>query len=59
MKQETNQTTTGSQTAKEREAVRQLSRGALFFVIALIILIAVILYLIYKSAEMEIIPSFL
>ena len=46
MKQETNQTTTGSQTAKEREAVRQLSRGALFFVIALIILIAVILYLV-------------
>jgi len=44
MKQETNQATIGSQTAKEREAVRQLSRGALFLVIALIILIAVILY---------------
>jgi hypothetical protein len=43
MKQKTSQTTTGSQTAKEREAVRQLSRGALFFVIALIILVAVIL----------------
>ena len=46
MKQETNQTTIGSQTAKECEAVRQLSRGALFFVIALIILVAVILYLV-------------
>jgi len=46
MKQETNQATTGSQTAKEREAVRQLFRGALFFVIALIILVAVILYLV-------------
>jgi hypothetical protein len=44
MKQETNQTTTGSQTAKEREAVRQLFKGAFFLVIALIILIAVILY---------------
>jgi flagellar biogenesis protein FliO len=45
MNQETNQTTTGSQTAKEREAIRQLFKGGLFFVIALIILIAVILYL--------------
>jgi len=44
MKQETNQTTTGSQTAKEREAVRQLFKGALFFVFALIIIVAVILY---------------
>jgi len=46
MKQKTNQTTTGSQTAKEREAVRQLFRGALFFFIALIILLVVMLYLV-------------
>ena len=44
MKQETNQTTIGSQTAKECEAVRQLFKGGLYFVIALIILVAVILY---------------
>ena len=34
----------GSQTAKERETVRQLSCGCLYFTITLIILIAVILY---------------
>lgn len=46
MKQETNQATTGSQTAKEHEAVRQLFKGGLYFAIALIILVAVILYLV-------------
>lgn len=44
MNQETNQTTTGSQTAKELEAVRQLFKGGLYFAIAFIILVAIILY---------------
>ena len=34
----------GSQSAKERETVRQLSRSCLYIAITLIILIAVILY---------------
>ena len=42
MKQD--KTNIGSQTAKERETVRQLSHGCLYVVITLIILIAVILY---------------
>ena len=42
MKQD--KTNIGSQTSKEREAVRQLSRGCLYLAITLIILIAVILY---------------
>jgi hypothetical protein len=45
MKQETNQTTTGSQTAKEREAVRQLFRGWLFFAIHLVIFALILFFL--------------
>jgi len=42
MKQD--KTNIGSQTAKEHQAVRQLSHGCLYLAITLIILIAVILY---------------
>ena len=44
MKQQDNKTNIGSQTAKECETVRQLSRGCLYVTITLIILIFVILY---------------
>lgn len=44
MKQD--KTNIGSQTAKEREALKQLFRGGLFLTIVLVILIAVILYLV-------------
>lgn len=37
-------TNIGSQTAKEREVLRQLCQGGLYIVIVLVILIAVILY---------------
>lgn len=43
MKQD--KTNIGSQTAKEREALKQLFRGGLYLIIMLVILIAIILYL--------------
>ena len=46
MKQENTEANIGIQTAKEREAVRQLSHGCIYIVITLIILIAVILYIV-------------
>lgn len=46
MKQEITQTNIGSQAAKEREAIRQLSRGCLYLTLFLIILTALILYLV-------------
>ena len=42
MKQE--KTNIGSQTAKERETIRQLWQGGLYLTIAFVILIAIILY---------------
>ena len=42
MKQD--KTNIGSQTAKERETVRQLFQGSLYLTIAPVILVAVILY---------------
>ena len=47
MKQEIDKTSIGSQTAKERETVKQLFQGGLYFAIVLVILIAVILYLMF------------
>ena len=44
----------GSQSAKERETVRQLSRSCLYIAITLIILIAVILYFVVQESRMEI-----
>lgn len=46
MKQEKDQTNIGSQTAKEREAIRQLFKGCLCFTLFLIILVALIFYLV-------------
>ena len=44
MKQD--KTNIGSQTAKEREGLKQLFRGGLYLTIVLVILIAIILYLV-------------
>ena len=46
MKQENTEANIGIQTAKEREAVRQLSHGCLYLVIFLTAIIALILYLV-------------
>lgn len=44
MKQDKDKKNIGSQTAKEREVLRQLFQGGFYFTITLVIIIAIILF---------------